>query len=142
MTQLSSESLYSRLGGYDVIAAYLDNVLGLVVADPQLAPYFRGMSTDTARRTRQLILDWVVEKTGGPAIFTGRPLKVSHEEWASPKATTPSSWPWRERPSRTWASRGAPRRTSWPCWPRIRSRARSSNSGSPPHRGLDRPQSR
>lgn len=79
MTQLSSESLYSRLGGYDVIAAYLDNVLGLVVADPQLAPYFRGMSTDTARRTRQLILDWVVEKTGGPAIFTGRPLKVSHE---------------------------------------------------------------
>ncbi len=74
-----AESLYSRLGGYDVIAAYLDNLLGLMVADQQLAPYFRGMGTDTARRTRQLILDWVVEKTGGPSIFTGRPLKVSHE---------------------------------------------------------------
>jgi hemoglobin len=79
MVQERPESLYSRLGGYDVIATYVDNVLGLVVSDSRLAPYFRGMSADTARRTRQLILDWVVATSGGPAIFTGRPLRVSHE---------------------------------------------------------------
>ncbi len=79
MAQAVGQTLYSRIGGYDVIAAYLDTVLGLVVGDPQLGPYFRGMSTDTGRRTRQLILDWLVETAGGPAIFTGRPLRVSHE---------------------------------------------------------------
>ena len=34
-------SLYQRLGGYDVVAAFTDQWLGLVLGDPLLAPYFR-----------------------------------------------------------------------------------------------------
>lgn len=73
------QSLYTRLGGYDVIAAFVDNWLALVVPDPHLAPYFRGMSADTKRKARQLIVDFIAEHAGGPVIYTGRSMKVLHE---------------------------------------------------------------
>jgi hemoglobin len=76
---VAEQSLYTRLGGYDVIAAFVDNWLALIVPDPQLGGYFKGMSLDTKRRARQLIVDFVVERAGGPAIYTGRSMKVLHE---------------------------------------------------------------
>ena len=72
-------SLYQRLGGYDVIAAFTDQWLGLVLGDPLLAPYFRGMSNDTKGRARQLIVDFIAASTGGPTIYTGRDMKTLHE---------------------------------------------------------------
>ena len=72
-------SLYKRLGGYDVIAAFTDQWLGLVLGDPVLAGYFRGMSNDTKGRARQLIVDFIANSTGGPAIYTGRDMKMLHE---------------------------------------------------------------
>jgi hemoglobin len=75
----TTQSLYTRLGGYDVIAAFVDNWLALVVPDPQLGGYFKGMSLDTKRKARQLIVDFIAERVGGPVIYTGRPMKVLHE---------------------------------------------------------------
>lgn len=72
-------SLYRRLGGYDVVAAFTDNWLGRVVADPALAGYFKGMSNDTKRKARQLIVDFVAASTGGPTLYTGRDMKTLHE---------------------------------------------------------------
>jgi len=72
-------SLYQRLGGYDRIAAFTDQWLGLVLGDPLLAPYFRGMSNDTKGRARQLIVDFIAASTGGPTIYTGRDMKTLHE---------------------------------------------------------------
>src|SRR5262245_19273535 len=73
------QSLYTRLGGYDVIAAFVDNWLAAVVPDPQLGPYFKGMSVDTKRKARQLIVDFIAERAGGPVIYTGRSMKTLHE---------------------------------------------------------------
>ena len=75
----ATQSLYTRLGGYDVIAAFVDNWLALVVPDPQLGAYFKGMSLDTKRKARQLIVDFIAERVGGPVIYTGRSMKVLHE---------------------------------------------------------------
>ena len=34
------DSLYKRLGGYDAIAAVTDDLIGRLVADPQLNKFF------------------------------------------------------------------------------------------------------
>jgi hemoglobin len=79
LTPTTDPSLYQRLGGYDVIAAFTDQWLGLVLADPALAPYFRGMSNDTKGKARQLIVDFIAAASGGPTIYTGRDMKTLHE---------------------------------------------------------------
>ena len=40
MQATAAPTLYQRLGGYDVVAAFTDQWLGLVLGDPLLAPYF------------------------------------------------------------------------------------------------------
>ena len=79
MQATAAQSLYQRLGGYDVIAAFADQWLGLALDDPLLAPYFRGMSNDTKGKARQLIVDFIAASTGGPTIYTGRDMKTLHE---------------------------------------------------------------
>lgn len=71
-------TLYQRLGGYDSIAAITDGLIGRVVADAQLAPFFAGHSTSSSIKTRQLIVTKLCEMTGGPCFYTGRDLKTSH----------------------------------------------------------------
>jgi hemoglobin len=39
---MEMRSLYERLGGYDAIAAAVDDLLGRLVGDPQLGVYWRG----------------------------------------------------------------------------------------------------
>ena len=72
-------TLYKRLGGYDVIAAFTDQWAGRFLADPPLAAYFKGMSNDTKGKARQLIVDFIAASLGGPTIYTGRTMKVLHE---------------------------------------------------------------
>src|SRR5262245_42501892 len=72
-------SLYDRLGGYDAIAAMVDDLLGRLVPDPQLGIYWRGHSKDSMKRDRQLIVDFLCAATGGPVIYRGRDMKTSHE---------------------------------------------------------------
>lgn len=72
------KSLYERLGGYNAIAAVVDDFMARQVADPQLARFFVGHSTDSKRRIRQLIVDQLCEATGGPCIYTGRDTKTTH----------------------------------------------------------------
>ena len=79
MQATAAPTLYQRLGGYDVIAAFTDQWLGLVLGDPALSPYFRGMSNDTKGRARQLIVDFIAAAAGGPTIYTGRDMKTLHE---------------------------------------------------------------
>jgi hemoglobin len=79
MQATAAQTLYQRLGGYDVIAAFTDSWLGRVLGDPLLSPYFRGMSNDTKGRARQLIVDFIAASTGGPTIYTGRDMKTLHE---------------------------------------------------------------
>ena len=72
-------TLYRRLGGYDTIAAFVDQWAGRFLADPPLAAYFRGMSNDTKGKARQLIVDFIAASLGGPTLYTGRTMRVLHE---------------------------------------------------------------
>lgn len=45
--QKPEASLYKRLGGYDAIAAVVDDFIGRLLADKQLSRFFTGVSTDS-----------------------------------------------------------------------------------------------
>jgi hemoglobin len=74
-----SPSLYDRLGGYDGIAAIVDDFLPRLLDDPILGLYWKGKCTDSLKRDRQLIVDFLVSAFGGPVTYLGRSMKVSHE---------------------------------------------------------------
>lgn len=76
--QKPERTLYQRLGGYDAIAAVIDDFIGRVAADPQLSRFLSNLSTDSKRRLRQLIVDQFCEVTGGPCVYIGRSMKASH----------------------------------------------------------------
>lgn len=73
-------SLYTRLGGYDIIAAFVDNWLALVALDARLGGSFTAMSADTRRRARQRIVDLIAERAGGPVISCRRSMRGVHAE--------------------------------------------------------------
>jgi len=74
----STPRLYKRLGGYDEIAAVSDDFIGRLGADKQLGRFLVGLSTDSQKRLRQLVVDQLCEATGGPCIYIGRSMKTSH----------------------------------------------------------------
>jgi hemoglobin len=72
------KSLYQRLGGYDVIAAIVDDLLNRLRADPQFTRFASGRSVDSHNRTRQLLVDQICALAGGPCVYIGRDMKASH----------------------------------------------------------------
>ncbi len=74
----SQQSLYKRLGGYDAIAAVVDDFLQRLATDPQMGRFFQGHSASSVKKIRQLIVDQLCEATGGPCYYTGRDMKTAH----------------------------------------------------------------
>jgi len=72
------KSLYERLGGYNSIAAVVDDFLGRQFADKQVGRFYVGHSTNSKKRLRQLITEMICEVTGGPAKYIGRDMRTSH----------------------------------------------------------------
>ena len=72
------KSLYQRVGGYDALAAVVDDFVGRLVSDKQFERFFVGHSVDSKKRIRQHILDQFCAATGGPCVYTGRDMKTSH----------------------------------------------------------------
>ena len=72
------KSLYERVGGYNALAAVVDEFIGRLVADKQFEKFFVGHSVDSKKRIRQHILDQFCAATGGPCVYTGRDMKTSH----------------------------------------------------------------
>ena len=73
------KSLYTRLGGYDALAAVTDDFIGRLAADKQLARFFGGLSDDSKGKLRQHVIDLLCQTTGGPCVYTGRDMKTSHK---------------------------------------------------------------
>lgn len=71
-------SLYKRLGGYDAVAAVVDDFIGRLIADPQLSRFFVGHGNESKARIRQLIVDQLCAATGGPCVYLGRDMKTAH----------------------------------------------------------------
>ena len=76
---MSDKTLYERLGGYDGIAAFVDNLLPRVKADPQLARFWDHRGEDRVTREQQLLVDYLCANAGGPVYYTGRDMKLSHK---------------------------------------------------------------
>ena len=84
----AKDTLYSKLGGYDAIAAVTDAFLKQAGSNKTLKRFFVGHSQGSLVRIRQLIVDFICEKAGGPCIYTGRPmadahagLKITDKDW-------------------------------------------------------------
>ena len=77
--QAAEKSLYQRVGGYDAIAAVVDDFVGRLVSDKQFARFFEGHSTDSLKRIRQHIVDQFCAAAGGPCLYIGRDMKTSHQ---------------------------------------------------------------
>lgn len=72
------KSLYSRLGGYDAIAAVVDDFIQRLATDKRFERFFSGFSTDSQKRLRQHILDQFCVAAGGPCVYMGRDMKTTH----------------------------------------------------------------
>jgi len=73
-----ARSLYQRMGGYDVIAAVIDDLFAILHEDPDFARFFGGRSQDSAIRARQLLVDQMCALSGGPCHYIGRDMRTSH----------------------------------------------------------------
>lgn len=71
-------TLYTRLGGYDAIAAVADNLLPRLTADAQLGRFWAHRGEDGVRREKQLLIDFLCHASGGPLYYTGRDMATSH----------------------------------------------------------------
>ncbi len=59
----AAPALYTRLGGYDAIAAVTDDFLGRLAADKQMSRFFVGVSADSLRKLRQHVVDQLCERS-------------------------------------------------------------------------------
>src|SRR6266481_8328272 len=83
----AKDSLYSRLGGYDAIAAVVDDLLVRLRDDPRLRRFWMSpRSTDSNNRERQLAVDFIAAAAGGPTFYLGRDMKMSHKGMGITKA--------------------------------------------------------
>ena len=81
------KSLYARLGGYDAIAAVVDDLLPRLHQDSLLGRFWTSpRSVDTNNRERQLAIDFIAAAAGGPTIYLGRDMKLAHEGMGISKA--------------------------------------------------------
>ena len=74
----SGSSLYTKLGGYNGIAKVIDDSAAIIFADPEIGKYFIGLGTHSKLRVRQLLVDQFCQAAGGPCVYTGRTMKLSH----------------------------------------------------------------
>ena len=76
---MSNSTLYTRLGGYDAIAAVASDLLLRLQTDSRLARFWQNRGEDGIRREKQLLIDFLCASAGGPMYYTGRDMKTSHK---------------------------------------------------------------
>jgi hemoglobin len=82
----AAKSLYQRLGGYDAIAAVVDDFLAELKVDPMFQRFGQGRGQDSLMRSRQLLVDQICHLAGGPCLYIGRDMKVAHKGLAITEA--------------------------------------------------------
>ena len=74
-----NKTLYERLGGYDAIAAVTNNLLPRLENDAQLGRFWANRGDDGIAREKQLLIDYLCTSAGGPMLYTGRDMQISHK---------------------------------------------------------------
>lgn len=84
-----SLSLYERLGGYDGISTFANDLLPRLQADSQLGRFWENRGDDGIVREKQLLIDFLCHNSGGPVYYTGRDMlkahkgmKISEADWS------------------------------------------------------------
>jgi hemoglobin len=68
-------TLYERVGGEQVIVKLIHQFYDLVVADPELKPFFKDTPMDKLRRMQREFFSAALD---GPITYTGKPLAHIH----------------------------------------------------------------
>ena len=76
---MSEKSLYERLGGYEGITGFANNLLPRLQSDPQLGRFWQHRGDDGIAREKQLLIDYLCASAGGPMYYTGRDMRTSHK---------------------------------------------------------------
>lgn len=76
---MNDKSLYARLGGYDAVAAVAGNLLPRLSSDSALGRFWANRGEDGVRREKQLLIDFLCDRAGGPLFYTGRDMLLSHK---------------------------------------------------------------
>lgn len=79
MLSAQEKTLYQRLGGYDAIAAVVDDFVMQLASDPSIGVMFKGQSEDTMKKIRQHVIDFICAAAGGPCLYSGRDMKTTHK---------------------------------------------------------------
>lgn len=74
----TGNSLYARIGGYDVICAIVDEFSQTFANDPRMVRFVSGMNLERQKRNRQLTVDYLCAASGGPALYLGQDMKTAH----------------------------------------------------------------
>lgn len=75
---MTNKTLYERLGGYEGILTFVEDLLPRLEADPQLGRFWQNRGDDGVAREKQLLIDYLCSSAGGPMYYTGRDMKTSH----------------------------------------------------------------
>lgn len=73
--------LYERIGGYKAVAAAVDHLVDNIYVNQTLNknPALKAVHDLNERAAFKLILaTWVIENTGGPKVYIGRPMDQAH----------------------------------------------------------------
>lgn len=76
---MAQKSLYERLGGYDGITTFANDLLARLQADAQLGRFWQNRGDDGLAREKQLLIDFLSSSAGGPVYYTGRDMNLSHK---------------------------------------------------------------
>jgi hemoglobin len=76
---MDQKSLYERLGGYDGITAFAEDLLPRLQGDSQLGRFWQNRGEDGVAREKLLLIDYLCSSAGGPLYYTGRDMKTSHK---------------------------------------------------------------
>ncbi len=86
---MSEKSLYERLGGYDGITGFVNDLLPRLQGDDRLGRFWQNRGDDGVAREKQLLIDYLSANAGGPVYYTGRDMllshkgmKISEEDWS------------------------------------------------------------
>ncbi|MCZ6804295.1 MAG: group 1 truncated hemoglobin [Proteobacteria bacterium] len=75
---MSEITLYERLGGYDGITVFVEDLLPRLQSDSQLGRFWQNRGDDGIKREKHLLIDYISSNAGGSIYYTGRDMRLSH----------------------------------------------------------------
>lgn len=74
-----TQALYTRLGGYDSIAVFATGLIDQAKQDAHLGRFWANRGADRHARDLQILIDYLVNQTGGQMYYTGRDMALAHK---------------------------------------------------------------